>query len=67
MELIFKLCFCLFLFFFFKNLIKDVDLETSHLSEASELILTLSEKNCDPQILRSLEKKQEDVLNDLLT
>ena len=56
-----------FVYSFFKNFIKDVDLETSHLSEANELISTLSEKNCDPQVLRSLEKKREDVLNDLLT
>jgi hypothetical protein len=42
-----------------------VDLETSHLSEVHELILTLAERRCDPQIIRSLEKKQEDALHDL--
>jgi hypothetical protein len=48
-----------------QNFIKDVDLETSHLSEVSELILTLAERKCDQQVIRSLEKKQEDALHDL--
>jgi hypothetical protein len=53
------------IFRFFKSFIKDVDLETSHLSEVNELVLTLAERRCDQQILRSLEKKQEDALHDL--
>jgi hypothetical protein len=40
-------------------------LETSHLSEVTELISTLAERKCDQQIIRSLEKKQEDALHDL--
>jgi hypothetical protein len=53
------------IFLFFKSFIKDVDLETSHLSEVNELVSTLAERRCDQQILRSLEKKQEDALHDL--
>ncbi|CAF4368400.1 unnamed protein product, partial [Rotaria sordida] len=49
-----------------KSFIKDVDLEASHLSEVNDLILTLAERKCDQQIIRLLEKKQEDVLQDLL-
>ncbi|CAF1425562.1 unnamed protein product [Rotaria sordida] len=49
-----------------ESFIKDVDLETSHLSEVNDLILTLTERKCDQQIIRSLEKKQEDILQDLL-
>ncbi|CAF1181823.1 unnamed protein product [Rotaria sp. Silwood1] len=40
-----------------KSFIKDVDLETSHLSEVNDLILTLTERKCDQQIIRSLEQK----------
>ncbi|CAF1228803.1 unnamed protein product [Rotaria sordida] len=32
----------------------------------NDLILTLTERKCDQQIIRSLEKKQEDILQDLL-
>ncbi|CAF5140900.1 unnamed protein product, partial [Rotaria sp. Silwood1] len=39
------------------SFIKDVDLETSHLSEVNDLILTLTERKCDQQIIRSLEQK----------
>ncbi|CAF1194985.1 unnamed protein product [Rotaria sordida] len=49
-----------------KSFIKDVDLETSHLSQVNDLILTLTERKCHQQIIRSLEKKQEDILQDLL-
>ncbi len=48
-----------------KSFIKDVDLENSHLSEVNELILTLVDRKYDQQIIRSLEKKQQDVLHDL--
>jgi hypothetical protein len=48
-----------------KNFIKDVDLESSHLVEVNELILTLIDRNYDQHIIRSLEKKQEDTLHDL--
>jgi len=50
---------------YFKSFIKDVDLETSHLSEVTELIATLAERKCDQQIIRSLEKKHEETLHDL--
>ncbi|CAF1565086.1 unnamed protein product [Rotaria sordida] len=50
----------------FASFIKDVDLETSHLSQVNDLILTLTERKCHQQIIRSLEKKQEDILQDLL-
>ncbi|CAF4212255.1 unnamed protein product, partial [Rotaria sordida] len=36
------------------------------LSQVNDLILTLTERKCDQQIIRSLEKKQEDILQDLL-
>ncbi len=49
----------------FQSFIKDVDLETSHLSEVNDLILTLTERKFDQQIIRILEKKQEDALHDL--
>jgi len=48
-----------------KSFIKDVDLENSHLAEVNELILTLIDRKYDQQIIRSLEKKQEDALHDL--
>ncbi|CAF1596401.1 unnamed protein product, partial [Didymodactylos carnosus] len=48
-----------------KSFIKDVDIETSGLSELSDLIVTLSERKYDSQIVRSLEKKHEDALHDL--
>jgi hypothetical protein len=54
-----------FIGFLFKSFIKDVDLETSHLSEVTELIATLAERKCDQQIIRSLEKKHEETLHDL--
>ncbi|CAF3934598.1 unnamed protein product, partial [Rotaria sordida] len=47
-----------------KNFIKDLDIENSYISEVKELILILIDKKYDQQIIRSLEKKQEDVLND---
>jgi hypothetical protein len=50
---------------YFKSFIKDVDLETSHLSEVTELISTLAERKCDQQIIRSLENKHEETLHDL--
>ncbi len=48
-----------------KSFIKDVDLENSHLVEVNELILTLIDRKYDQQIIRLLEKKQEDALHDL--
>ncbi|CAF4463156.1 unnamed protein product, partial [Rotaria sp. Silwood2] len=48
-----------------KSFIKDLDMENSHVSEIKELILTLVDKKYDQQLIRSLEKKQEDALNDL--
>jgi hypothetical protein len=48
-----------------KNFIKDVDLENSHLAEVNEFILKLIDRKYDQQIIRSLEKKQEDTLHDL--
>lgn len=53
-------------FFIFKSFVKDVDLETSHLSEVNDLILTLTERKGDLQMIRALEKKREDVIHDLL-
>lgn len=51
--------------FILQSFIKDMDLETSHLSEVTELISTLGERKCDPQIIRLLEKKQDDTLRDI--
>ncbi|CAF3855305.1 unnamed protein product, partial [Adineta steineri] len=48
-----------------KSFIKDVDLETSHLSEVPELITTLTEKKYDQQIIHSLDKKYEETLSNL--
>jgi hypothetical protein len=48
-----------------KSFIKDVDTESAHLNDINELILTLADKKYDQQIIRVLEKKQEDVLHDL--
>ncbi|CAF4315796.1 unnamed protein product [Rotaria sp. Silwood2] len=48
-----------------KSFIKDLDMENSYVSEIKELILTLVNKKYDQQLIRSLEKKQEDALNDL--
>lgn len=51
--------------FFLQSFIKDVDLETSHLSEVTELISTLNERRCDQQIVRALERKQDETFRDL--
>jgi hypothetical protein len=48
-----------------KSIMKDVDLESSYLSEVDDLITTLFEKRYDQQMIRSLEKKHEDALHDL--
>jgi len=48
-----------------KSIMKDVDLESSYLSEVDDLITTLFEKRYDQQMIRSLEKKLEDALHDL--
>jgi hypothetical protein len=48
-----------------KSFIKDVDIESSHLNDINELILALADRKYDQQIIRSLEKKQEDVLHEL--
>lgn len=48
-----------------KNFLRDVDLETAYLSEVNEFITTLIDRKYDPQIIRLLEKKREDVLHDL--
>ncbi|CAF3475042.1 unnamed protein product [Rotaria socialis] len=49
-----------------KGFIKDVDLETSHLSEVNDLISTLAERKCDQEIILALEKRRKDLLHDLL-
>ncbi|CAM4803210.1 unnamed protein product [Rotaria magnacalcarata] len=49
-----------------KGFIKDVDLETSHLSEVNDLISTLAERKCDQEIILALEKRRKDILHDLL-
>ncbi|UJR37453.1 hypothetical protein I4U23_030156 [Adineta vaga] len=48
-----------------KNFIRDIDMETTHVSEVIELITTLVERKCDQQIIRVLEKKHQDTLHDL--
>ena len=48
-----------------KNFLRDVDLETSYLSEVTDFISTLVDRKYDPQTIRLLEKKQEDALHDL--
>lgn len=44
---------------------RDIDLETNHLSEVTELISTLAERRCDQQVIRAVEKKHQDILSDL--
>ncbi len=48
-----------------KSFIRDIDLENTHLLEVNELILTLVERKYDQQVIRTLEKKQEDTAHDL--
>ncbi len=48
-----------------KSFIRDIDLENTHLLEVNELILTLVERKYDQQVIRTLEKKQEDAAHDL--
>lgn len=52
-------------YFVLQSFIKDVDLETSHLSEVTELISTLTERRCDQQVIRALERKQDETFRDL--
>lgn len=52
---------------FFKGFIKDVDLETSHLTEINDLLSILTERKCDQQIIQTLEKKRRDTLHDIIT
>ncbi|CAF1053347.1 unnamed protein product [Adineta ricciae] len=47
-----------------KSFMKDIDLESSLLSEVDDMITALFEKRYDQQIVRSLEKKHQDALQD---
>lgn len=48
-----------------KSFLRDIDLETSSVSDLTELLSTLVDRKYDPQTIRLLEKKQEDTLHDL--
>lgn len=48
-----------------KNFIREIDLESSHLNETNELITVLIERKYDLQIVRILEKKHQETINDL--
>lgn len=50
-----------------KNVIKDLDIENANLIEIKEFLSTLSDRKCDSMIIVSLDKKLEDVFNDLQT
>ncbi|CAF4452166.1 unnamed protein product, partial [Adineta steineri] len=47
-----------------KTFLKDVDLESSLLSEVDDLITALFERRYDQHTIRVLEKKHEDALHD---
>lgn len=48
-----------------KSFIKDLDIESTNLIEVKDLLLVLIDKKYDSQVIRLLEKKQEDASHDV--